>query len=69
MCASSSYNLIQTIVYSFSSSIGFILVIYVFSTIRERLEQCDVPKNFKGLPIALITASIMALVFARYVGI
>lgn len=69
MCASSSYNLIQTILYSFGSSIGFILVIYVFSTVRERLEQCDVPKNFKGLPIALITASIMALVFARYVGV
>ena len=64
-----NYNLLETIVYSLGSSIGFMLVIYVFSTIRERLEQSDIPKCFQGIPIALITASIMALIFERYTGI
>ena len=65
----SNYNLIETLIYSVGSSLGFTLVIYIFSTIRERLNTCNVPKNFKGYPIAFITAFIMALVFARYVGI
>ena len=64
-----NYNLLETIVYSLGSSIGFMLVIYVFSTIRERLEQSDIPKCFQGIPIALITASIMALIFERFKGI
>lgn len=63
------YNLLETIVYSLGSGIGFMLVIYVFGTIRERLEQSDVPKCFQGIPIALITASIMALIFERFKGL
>ena len=63
------YNLLETIIFSIGSSIGFTLVIYVFSTIRERLDTCDVPNKFKGVPIALVTASILALLFTRYVGI
>ncbi|MBP3921018.1 MAG: electron transport complex subunit RsxA [Bacilli bacterium] len=62
-----NYNLLETIVYSFGSSLGFFIVIYVFSTIRERLN--NVPDSFKGLPIAFITASIMALIFERFIGI
>lgn len=63
------YNLLETITYSFGSSLGFMLVIYVFSTIRERLDHSDIPKCFRGLPIAFVTASIMALIFERYTGI
>lgn len=69
LSTNSNYNLLETLVYSVGSSLGFTLVIYIFSTIRERLETCNVPKNFKGYPIAFITAFIMALVFARYIGI
>ena len=65
----SNYTLLETIVYSFGSSIGFTLVIYIFSTIRERLETSNVPASFKGIPIALITAAIMSLLFTRYIGI
>ena len=61
------YNLIETLVFSLGSSIGFTLVSYVFGTIRERLEYANVPNGFKGYPIALITAAIMALLFTRYV--
>lgn len=64
-----NYNLLETIIYSLGASIGFMMVIYIFSTIRERLENSDIPKCFQGIPIALITASIMALIFERYKGI
>lgn len=63
---SNGYNLVEMLVYSISASLGFTLVIYIFSTIRERIEQCDVPKSFKGTPIALIVAAIMALLFSRF---
>lgn len=66
---SSGYNFVEMLVYSVSSSLGFTLVIYIFSTIRERLEQCDVPESFKGSPIAFVVAAIMALVFSRFTGI
>ena len=64
-----NYNLIETIINSIGSSLGFFMVIYVFSTIRERLEQNEIPKCFRGVPIAFITASIMALIFERYIGL
>ena len=66
---SNDYNFYEMLIYSVSASLGFTLVIYIFSTIRERIEINDVPESFKGIPIALITAAIMALVFARYTGI
>jgi len=64
----SEFTLLETLVFSFGSGLGFTLVIYIFSTIRERLETSNVPKSFKGTPIALITAAIMALIFGRYIG-
>lgn len=51
------------------TSVGFLLIIVVFSAIRVRLETSNTPKAFKGLPIALITASIMALAFMGLQGL
>lgn len=51
------------------TSVGFMLIIVVFSAIRVRLETSNTPKAFKGLPIALITASIMALAFMGLQGL
>lgn len=62
----SDYNFIEMLVYSISSSLGFTLVIYLFSSMREKINNSNVPKPFKGHPIALITAAIMALLFSRY---
>lgn len=62
------FTLLETLIFSLGSGIGFTLVIYIFSTIRERLETSNIPKPFKGTPIALITAAIMALIFSRYIG-
>ena len=62
----SGYNFIEVIQFSLGSSLGFTLVIYIFSTIRERLEKCNVPESFKGVPIAFIVAFIMSLLFSRF---
>lgn len=61
------YNFIEVLVYSIASSLGFTLVIYIFASMRERLETCNVPKYFKGVPIAFIVAFIMSLLFGRYI--
>ena len=51
------------------TSLGFLLIIVVFSCIRVRLESANTPKAFKGLPIALITAAIMAIAFIGLQGL
>ncbi|MDD2181712.1 MAG: Rnf-Nqr domain containing protein [Bacilli bacterium] len=62
------YTFIEMLVFTLGSGLGFALIIFIFSTIRERMEYARIPKCFKGAPIALITASIMSLVFSRYFG-
>jgi len=61
----SDFNFIEMIVYSLGSSLGFTFIIYIFSTIRENLN--DAIPSFRGYPIAFITAGIMALIFGRIV--
>ena len=51
------------------TSVGFLLIIVVFSCVRVRLETSNVPKAFKGLPIALIVAAIMAIAFMGLQGL
>ena len=63
------YNLIETIVFSLFSALGFTLVIYLFSVIRERLELAPIPEALRRVPIALITASIMSIIFMGFGGI
>jgi Na+-translocating ferredoxin:NAD+ oxidoreductase subunit A len=63
------FNFGQMIVYTTGIAIGFTLVIYIFSTIRERLAYSDVPEAFKGAPIALITAGIMSIAFLGFTGL
>ena len=50
------------------TSVGFLIVIFIFSCIRTRLQGPQTPKAFKGIPIALITAAIMALAFIGLSG-
>ena len=50
------------------TSLGFLLVIFLYACIRVRLEGSSVPKAFKGVPIALIVAGLMAFVFASLNG-
>lgn len=66
---SNHYDFAQMLVYSFGTPLGFALVLYIFSMIRERLDLCDVPKPFIGNPIALIVAAIMSMAFSGLAGI
>jgi electron transport complex protein RnfA len=61
-------NLGQSVVFAIASAIGFGLAIVLFAGIREQLEISNVPKAFRGVPIALITAGIMAMAFMGFSG-
>lgn len=61
-------NLGQSVVFAIASAIGFGLAIVLFAGIREQLEISNVPKSFRGVPIALITAGIMAMAFMGFSG-
>lgn len=63
------FTFFKTFIYSFASGVGFLFVIFIFSTLRERLEQAPIPEGFKGVPVALITAGMMAMIFSRFAGI
>lgn len=60
------FNFLETLVYSFSIAVGFLFVIYIFSTLRSKIARGDIPKAFQGIPIALITAGILAMIFAKF---
>ena len=66
---SAGYNFIEAAVAGLAVPLGFTLVIYTFATIREKLEIATTPEGFKGVPIALITAAIMACAFAGLGGL
>lgn len=66
---SGGYDLVTTLVHSFSVGVGFTLALVLMAGIRERIDAAPVPKYFKGLPIALITAGIMAMAFAGLGGL
>ncbi|MBQ9840343.1 MAG: RnfABCDGE type electron transport complex subunit A [Erysipelotrichaceae bacterium] len=64
------YTFVETLVNSVGVSVGFMLVLYIFSTIRERLDMnTKTPKAFLGNPLALITAGLMALAFGGLAGL
>ena len=63
------FTFLQSLANGIGTSVGFLLIIVVFSCIRVRLESANVPKAFKGLPIALIVAAIMAIAFMGLQGL
>ena len=63
------YNFIESVVYGITGGAGFLLAIVLFASIRERLEFADPPKAFKGFPIALVAAGLMALCFMGFQGL
>lgn len=62
-------NLGQSVVFATASAIGYGVAIILFSGIREQLELSSVPKAFRGVPIAVLTAGIMALAFMGFSGL
>ncbi len=63
------FSLAQAMVYAIASGVGFGVAMILFSGLREQLDLNNVPKAFKGTPIALITAGILALAFMGFAGI
>ena len=69
LCIQNEYNLIESIVFSFGSAVGWTLAIVIFAGVRARVAFAETPKCFKGTPIALVTACLIALAFAGFQGV
>ncbi len=64
-----NYNLLQGVVFAFSTAIGYGLALTMFAGVRESLALVYVPQGMKGTPIALIVAGIMAMAFMGFSGV
>ena len=64
-----SYGFVSSVVYGVTGGLGFLLAIYLFAAVREKLEFAEVPKSFEGFPIALVTAGLLALSFMGFSGL
>ncbi len=64
-----NYSFIESMVNSLGSGLGFFLAMVMFSGVRSKLEDADIPKSFRGLPITLIAASITSLSFMGFGGV
>ena len=62
------FNFIETVVNGFAGAIGFTLALVLLAGIRERLEYADVPRPFQGVPIAFISAGLLAMAFMGFSG-
>ena len=65
----SGYSFIEGVVYAFASAIGFLLAMVLFAGVRERLEECDIPEFMCGIPITLVSASLLSLAFFGFQGL
>jgi electron transport complex protein RnfA len=63
------HNLLQSAFYGLGAAIGFGAILIMFAAMRERLAFADVPVHFRGAPVALITAGLMALAFMGFTGL
>ena len=63
------FNLLQSFTYSVATAIGFAMALVLFAGIRERLEVEDVPQPLRGVPIALITAGLLAMAFMGFANV
>jgi electron transport complex protein RnfA len=63
------YNFLESMISSLGVGLGFLLAMILFAGVRSRIENCPSPKCFKGVPITLIAASIVALAFFGFAGV
>ncbi len=63
------FNLLSSIVYAFSTALGFALALTVFAGIREQLSLVQVPKGMQGMAIVLVTAGLLSLPFMGFSGV
>ena len=66
--AQKGYGFVETMIYSVGTAVGFLIAIVIMSGIRERIEDNNIPEAFKGMPIVLVTAGLMAMAFVGFSG-
>lgn len=63
------YGILAGIVNGFVTAVGFTIAIVILAGIREKMEHNDVPQSFRGMPIVLVTAGLMAIAFCGFAGL
>ena len=63
------YGILQGVVNGFTTAAGFTIAIVILAGIREKMAYNDIPESFKGMPIVLITAGLMAIAFCGFSGL
>ena len=66
---SKSYSILEGVVNGIATAVGFLIAIVLMAGIREKIEYNDVPEAFKGTPIVLVTAGLMAIAFFGFSGL
>lgn len=66
--AQKNYTFSETMIYSVGTAVGFMIAIVLMAGVRERIENNDIPDSFKGMPIVLVTAGLMAIAFFGFKG-
>lgn len=64
-----NYGILQGVVNGFATALGFTIAIVILAGIREKMAYNDIPESFKGMPIVLITAGLMAIAFCGFSGL
>lgn len=64
-----NYGILPSVVNGFATAVGFTISIVILAGVRERIEYNDIPESFKGTPIVLVTAGLMAIAFMGFSGI
>lgn len=67
--AGEGYTFIESLSFGLGSGLGFALALVIMASIREKLELADVPRSFRGLPIAFVAAALIALAFTGFSGL
>lgn len=63
------YGILQGVVNGFATAVGFTISIVILAGIREKMAYNDIPESFKGMPIVLVTAGLMAIAFCGFSGL
>jgi electron transport complex protein RnfA len=64
-----SYGILKSVVNGFATAVGFTIAIVILAGIREKIEYNDIPAPFRGMPIVLVTAGLMAIAFCGFSGL
>lgn len=64
-----NYGILEGVVNGFATALGFTISIVILAGIREKMEYNDIPESFKGMPIVLVTAGLMAIAFCGFSGL